>query len=80
MEEELIIDSVAQKDRISIDVNDIRKEIESCRSDVAWSELPLAAKVRVLLRERLEELKAEQATASAEDKAEPTKPTKKGGK
>lgn len=80
MEEELTIDAVAQKDRISIDVNDIRKEIESCRSDVAWSELPLSAKIRVLLRERLEELKSEQLTSSAGDKEEPTKPTKKGGK
>ena len=79
MEEELTIDSVAQKDRISIDVNDIRKEIESCRSDVAWSELPLSAKIRVLLRERLEELKSEQAIASTEVQ-EKSEPKTKGGK
>ena len=50
---------VAQKDRISVDVSDIKKEIESCRSDVAWAELPLAAKIRVLLKERLEQLREE---------------------
>jgi outer membrane murein-binding lipoprotein Lpp len=50
---------VAQKDRISIDVSDLREEIEACRNDAAWSELPLSAKIRVLIKERLEQLKAE---------------------
>lgn len=73
MKEELTIDSVAQKDRISIDVNDIRKEIETCRDDVAWTELPLSAKIRVLLKERLNELRMQAQKESSE-------PTKKGGK
>lgn len=51
--------AVAQKDRISIDVSDLREEIETCRSDAAWSELPLSAKIRVLIKERLEQIKAE---------------------
>ena len=50
--------SVGQRDRISIDVSDIREQIEQCRDDVAWSELPLAAKIRVLVRERIAELEA----------------------
>jgi hypothetical protein len=58
MEEELTIDSfVAQKGRIPVDINDLREEIETCRSDEAWLELPLSAKIRVLLKERLKELK-----------------------
>jgi hypothetical protein len=58
MKEEEIIDSVvAQKDRISIDVSDIREEIETCRTDAAWKELPLSAKIRVLIKERLEQIK-----------------------
>jgi len=48
---------VAQKERISIDVSDLKEEIETCRNDAAWSELSLSAKIRVLIKERLEELK-----------------------
>ena len=50
--------SVGQRDRISVDVSDIRERVEACRDDVAWTELPLAAKLRVLIRERLEEIEA----------------------
>lgn len=50
---------MAQRDRISIDVSDIRDQVESCRDDVAWSELPLAAKLRVLIKERLAQLQEE---------------------
>lgn len=52
-------DTVAQKGRIPVDVSDLRDEIESCRNDAAWAELPLAAKVRVLIRERLDHMKKE---------------------
>ncbi|MBE9117277.1 hypothetical protein IQ249_15355 [Lusitaniella coriacea LEGE 07157] len=55
---------VSQRDRISIDVSDIREEIENCRSDVAWSELPLSAKLRVLIKERLAQLQAEKKAGS----------------
>ncbi|MBD1838883.1 hypothetical protein H6F74_24885 [Trichocoleus sp. FACHB-90] len=59
MKEDQILDSVvAQKDRISIDVGDLREEIETCRNDAAWAELPLSAKIRVLIKERLEQMKA----------------------
>ena len=65
MEEDLTVNSaVAQKDRISIDVSDLREEIETCRNDAAWSELPLSAKIRVLIKERLEQIKAEQPPAA----------------
>jgi hypothetical protein len=57
MSQELIFDAVVgQKDRISIDVSDLRQDIETCRSDAAWTELPLSAKIRVLIKERLEQL------------------------
>ena len=64
MSQELMDDAVAQKDRISIDVSDLRQEIENCRSDAAWTELPLSAKIRVLIKERLEQLQS----ASTKDK------------
>jgi ribosome-binding protein aMBF1 (putative translation factor) len=50
---------VGQRDRISVDVNDLREQIEQCRDDAAWSELPLAAKIRVLVKERLAQMEAE---------------------
>jgi hypothetical protein len=50
---------MAQKDRISVDVSDIREELETCRTDAAWRELSLAGKIRTLLRERLDQMKAE---------------------
>ncbi|MBD2231451.1 hypothetical protein [Phormidium tenue] len=50
---------MSQRDRISVDVSDIRERVETCRDDVAWTELPLAAKLRVLIRERLEQLEAD---------------------
>ena len=50
-------ESVSQKGRIPVDISDMREELETCRNDAAWKELPLAAKVRVLLRERLDQMK-----------------------
>jgi hypothetical protein len=46
-----------QRSRITVDVNDMKAEIESCRSDPAWQELPLSSKIRVLLKERLNQIK-----------------------
>jgi hypothetical protein len=50
----IIKDAVAQKERISIDISDMRDEIDTCRDDAAWQELPLSSKIRVLIKERLE--------------------------
>lgn len=64
---------VSQRDRISIDVSDIREQIENCRSDVAWTELPLSAKLRVLIKERLAQLQAEsQPTHPSTNKESPS--------
>lgn len=54
---------VSQRDRISVDVSDIREQVENCRNDVAWTELPLAAKLRVLIKERLEQLQTEKPSS-----------------
>ena len=54
---------VAQSDRLSVDVSDLRERVENCRDDVAWGELPLAAKLRVLIKERLEQLESEKQNA-----------------
>jgi hypothetical protein len=50
----IVKDTMAQKDRISIDISDVRDEIDTCRDDAAWQELPLSSKIRVLIKERLE--------------------------
>ena len=50
---------MARKDRISVDVGDMREELETCRTDAAWLEISLAAKIRTLLRERLDQMKTE---------------------
>jgi len=48
------IETMAQKDRISVDVTDIKEQVEKFRNDPAWRELSLASKIRVLVLERLE--------------------------
>jgi hypothetical protein len=59
---------VSQRDRISVDVSDIREQVENCRNDVAWTELPLAAKLRVLIKERLEQLQTEMPSKDNQDR------------
>lgn len=48
-------DSVAAKDRISVDISDIKDRIETYRNDPAWRELSFAGKIRALVIEKLEE-------------------------
>jgi hypothetical protein len=67
-------EAVVQKGRIPVDVSDLRGEIETCRDDAAWGELPLAAKIRVLIRERLDQLKK----ALVDDSASPAAQTDTG--
>lgn len=64
MGENVLGDSVAQKGRIPVDINDMREEIEECRDDAAWRELPLSSKIRVLIRERLDQIKQEDEARS----------------
>jgi predicted ribonuclease toxin of YeeF-YezG toxin-antitoxin module len=46
---------VAAKDRISVDISDIKDRIETYRLDPAWRELSFAGKIRALVIEKLEE-------------------------
>lgn len=48
-------DAVAAKDRISVDIGDIKDRIEIFRTDPAWRELSTAGKIRALLIEKIEE-------------------------
>ena len=60
---------MSQRDRISVDVSDIKEQVENCRDDVAWTELPLAAKLRVLIKERLAQMEAEKKQAKEDSKS-----------
>lgn len=46
---------VAAKDRISVDISDIKDRVESYRDDPAWRELSMAGKIRAMVIEKLEE-------------------------
>lgn len=70
MDQNALGESVAQKSRIPVDINDMKDEIESCRSDAAWKELPLSAKIRVLIRERLDQIKVTDSRIDEGDRHE----------
>jgi hypothetical protein len=69
MDDPLDDELVSQRDRISVDVSDIKEQVENCRDDVAWTELPLAAKLRVLIKERLAQMEAEKKQATEDNKS-----------
>jgi hypothetical protein len=50
-----------KQDRLTIDIGDLREDIEKCRQDAAWEELSLAGKIRTLIKERIEQLLDTQA-------------------
>ena len=54
-------ESVAAKDRISVDISDIKDRIDGYRTDPAWRELSLAGKIRALVIEKLEEKESSEA-------------------
>jgi hypothetical protein len=55
----LIDDEMPRKNRFPLDIDDIRERIENCRTDVAWGEMSLTAKIRTLILERIETLEAQ---------------------
>ena len=55
-----------KQDRLTIDIGDLREDIEKCRQDAAWEELSLAGKIRTLVKERIEQLVAAQSNDQKE--------------
>ena len=55
-----------KQDRLTIDIGDLREDIEKCRQDAAWEELSLAGKIRTLVKERIEQLVAAQSNGQKE--------------
>jgi hypothetical protein len=48
-------------DRLTIEIGDLREQIETCRNDDAWKELSFSAKIRVLIKAGIKtEMESEQ--------------------
>jgi hypothetical protein len=60
MEATLNSGEAAVPKRVSVDIEGLEQDIETCRDDPAWKQLSLAAKLRVLIEERLQDYKAQQ--------------------
>ena len=45
-----------KRDRISIDLGELRERIENVRDDTAWKELTITQKIRTLIRDQLDAL------------------------
>jgi hypothetical protein len=56
---------MAQKNRFSLDIEDIRSRVENLRKEVWWREMALSAKIRSLIIERCEQIEKEQAQLPA---------------
>jgi hypothetical protein len=63
---------MASRYRFSLEIDDIRDRIENLYSTVWWREMSLAAKIRTLVIERIEQLEQERSTTNP-------KPTQKDG-
>lgn len=63
-------EAVAAKDRISVDIADIKDRIETFRSDPAWRELSTAGKIRALIIEKLEEKESLSAQLEKESRSQ----------
>lgn len=62
----LLMAEKKKQDRLTIDIGDLREDIEKCRQDAAWEELSLAGKIRTLIKERIEQLLAAETEKSEE--------------
>ena len=68
---------MAPRYRFSLEIDDIRERIENLHSTVWWREMSLAAKIRTLVIERVEQLEEEDRSSLAptRHKATPLSPS-----
>jgi hypothetical protein len=59
---------MASRYRFSLEIDDIRDRIENLYSTVWWREMSLAAKIRTLVIERIEQLEQERSNATKTQK------------
>ena len=55
-----------KRDRLTIDISNLRDRIEAARTDPAWKQLSLNKKIQVLLEERLDAIDQEKADTASE--------------
>ena len=55
-----------KRDRLTIDISNLRGRIEAARTDPAWKQLSLNKKIQVLLEERLDAIDQEKVDPSSE--------------
>lgn len=58
------------KERLSLDVGDLKGRVEKCRKDPSWHELSFSGKLRSLILERLEQIDPIQPPAQNSDSAQ----------
>jgi len=58
------------KERLSLDVGDLKGRVEKCRKDPAWHELSFSGKLRSLILERLEQIDPIQPPTQNSDSAQ----------
>lgn len=67
---------MAPRYRFSLEIDDIRERIENLHSTVWWREMSLAAKIRTLVIERVEQLEEDRSSlAPTRHKATPLSPS-----
>ena len=59
---------MAPRYRFSLEIDDIRERIENLHATVWWREMSLAAKIRTLVIERVEQLEEEDRSNSSPEK------------
>jgi hypothetical protein len=70
MNENLTNDDSVARDRLTLDITDLKERIEACREDdPAWRELSLSGKIRALVVKQLETLEGEQESAVTSGKS-----------
>jgi hypothetical protein len=45
-----------KRDRVSVDISELRERIEAAKDDALWRETPITRKIRTLLIEKLDEI------------------------
>ena len=58
------------KERLSLDVGDLKGRVEKCRKDPSWHELSFSGKLRSLILERLEQIDPIQPPSQNSDSAQ----------
>lgn len=69
MDENLTKDSDVPRDRLTLDITDLKERVEAARSDdPAWRELSLSGKIRALLIQQLETIEKQKESSTPKGK------------